>query len=202
MKTYLQLTMVAAIAAMVGLAACQKENTTQANNPQPLAPTNGTPTTTPVQPTTPTATATAPTATTTTTTPPTATATALPPGGEAALLLPLKQTHAPNSQPVGNALTGTLQPGTPLTIPVQIAAGKCFTAIAVAPGVDMLVELVATPPAPFPQHTVSKGEGNSQAIMAGNPNCFRNILPAPVQGILRVTARSGSGPLVAQLYAK
>jgi hypothetical protein len=159
------------------------------------------------------ATTTAPTATATATTPPTATATAtataapIDPTLLQALLKPLQAQHAPGMQPEGTPLSGMLQTGQSLQTSVIIAASgtRCYTGIAVgAPTVtDIAVELIASPPPPLPPGIVSQSQGVANpAIMAGKPNCFKNLLPIPGPAIFKVTARGGSGPVLAQLYAK
>ncbi len=130
----------------------------------------------------------------------------LPGGGSLLqpLLTPLANQHAPGARPEGQPVSGFISQGQPSTTPVQIAPGKCYTAIAVAspPIGDLMVELVATPPAPFPPATLSQAAGGTQVVMAGQPNCFRALSPVAINGVLRVTARQGSGPVLAQLYAK
>jgi hypothetical protein len=120
------------------------------------------------------------------------------------LLLPLANQHAPGARPEGQPVSGFISQGQPATTAVQIAPGKCYTAIAVAspPIGDLMLELVATPPAPFPPVTLSQAAGGTQVVMAGQPNCFRPMSPVAVNGVLRVTSRQGSGPVLAQLYAK
>ncbi|HEU4411202.1 MAG TPA: hypothetical protein VFS43_38470 [Polyangiaceae bacterium] len=120
------------------------------------------------------------------------------------LLLPLANQHAPGASPVGQPVSGFISQGQPSTTAVQIAPGRCYTAVAVAsyPINDLVIELVATPPAPFPPVTLSQAAGGTQVVMAGQPNCFRPMSPVAVNGVLRVTSRQGSGPVLAQLYAK
>lgn len=131
----------------------------------------------------------------------------LPTGGGSLLqppLLPLANQHAPGARPEGQPVSGFLSQGQPSTTAVQIAPGRCYTAVAVAspPIGDLMIELVATPPAPFPPVTLAQAAGGTQVVMAGQPNCFRPMSPVAVAGVLRVTARQGSGPVLAQLYAK
>jgi hypothetical protein len=176
--------------------------------PTTTAPTNTAPTATT------TATTTAPTATTTaTTTAPTATATttatapAIDPTILQAGLKPLQAQHAPGMQPEGTPLSGMLQQGQSLQTSVIIAAGgtRCYTGIAIgAPTItDLAVELILNAPPPIPPGILSQSQGAANpAIMAGKPNCFKNLLPVPGPAIFKVTARAGSGPVVAQLYAK
>ncbi|MCU0684368.1 MAG: hypothetical protein MUF34_19355 [Polyangiaceae bacterium] len=132
----------------------------------------------------------------------------LPTGGGGSLLqpllLPLANQHAPGARPEGQPVSGFISQGQPATTVVQIAPGKCYTAVAVAspPIGDLMLELVATPPAPFPPVTLAQTAGGTQVVLAGQPNCFRPMSPVAVAGVLRVTARQGSGPVLAQLYAK
>ena len=131
----------------------------------------------------------------------------LPTGGGSLLqplLLPLANQHAPGARPEGQPVSGFISQGQPATTAVQIAPGKCYTAVAVAspPIGDLMLELVATPPAPFPPVTLAQTAGGTQVVLAGQPNCFRPMSPVAVNGVLRVTARQGSGPVLAQLYAK
>ena len=151
--------------------------------------------------TTATATATAPTATATASAPP------VDPSILQALLTPLAQKNAPGAKPEGAPIAGMAQQGTPLTTAVTIAPSgtKCYTAIAVGapPVTDLVVELWANPPPPLPPTVLSQSQGTgAQAVMAAAPTCFKNLLPIPIPGTLKVTARAGSGLVLAQLYAK
>lgn len=118
--------------------------------------------------------------------------------------MPLQQQHAPGSSPEGAAISAFAQQGTPLTTAVTFQPNKCYTAIAVAspPVSDVLVEMVANPGAPFPPTTLTQQAGGAQTVASPQPNCFRNMSPAPVPGLLRVTVRAGAGPILAQLYGK
>lgn len=155
---------------------------------------------------------------TTTAPPPPSTTTAPPPPPPTAtvdasaltvLLTPLQQKHAPGAKPDGAPIAGMAQPGTPLTanITLQPSGTKCYTAIAVGapPLTDLLVEIWASPPPPLPPMPVLMAQSSTTgipAVLAGAPNCFKNLLPVPVPATLKVTARAGSGPVLAQLYAK
>jgi hypothetical protein len=168
-------------------------------------PTNTAPPATTTAP--PPATTTAPPPATTTAPTATATAPAIDPTVLQAGLKPLQQQHAPNMQPEGTPLSGMLQQGQSLQTSVIIAAGgtRCYTGIAIgAPTVtDLAVELILNAPPPIPPGILSQSQGAANpAIMAGKPNCFKNLLPVPGPAIFKVTARAGSGPVVAQLYAK
>jgi hypothetical protein len=147
----------------------------------------------------------------TTTAPPPATTTAPPVDASAlaVLLTPLQQKHAPGAKPDGAPIAGMIQPGTPLTtsITLQPSGTKCYTAIAVGapPVTDLLVEIWASPPPPLPPMPVLMAQSTTTgipAVLAGAPNCFKNLLPVPVPATLKVTARAGGGPVLAQLYAK
>ncbi len=118
------------------------------------------------------------------------------------VLAPLASQYAPGASPEGQAISVFAQQGQPATTPVNLQMGKCYTAIAVAgpPISDLLVELVATPPAPLPPVPVAQQAGSNQVVLSGQPNCFQAL--APTSGMLRVTARNGSGPVLAQLYGK
>ena len=151
----------------------------------------------------------APTATATTAPPPTTTASPPPidPSVLQALLTPLAQKHAPGAKPEGSPIAGMAQQGTPLTtaVTIQPSGTKCYTAIAVGapPITDLVVELWASPPPPLPPTVLSQSSTTGvEAVMAGKPNCFKNLLPIPIPGTLKVTARAGSGLVLAQLYAK
>lgn len=158
---------------------------------------------------------TAPTATTTTppppasTTAPVATVAPPPPIDPAVLqklLEPLAKQQAPGAKPEGGPLVGMLEQGKSLEMPVVLAASgtKCYTGIGVGlpPITDLVVELWTNAP-PIPPTIVSQSQGGgNQVVMAGKPNCFKNMLPIPGPAIFKVTARGGTGPVLAQLYAK
>ncbi|MDW8252195.1 MAG: hypothetical protein RMJ98_23100, partial [Myxococcales bacterium] len=160
-------------------------------------PTTAPPATTP--PPTPTTTAT----TTATTPPPTQTVdtSALQP-----LLTPLAQKHAKGAKPEGQALAGVLQQGQSLQQPLQLAASgsRCYTVIAVgAPSVTAIkIEFWSNMP-PLPPTIVAQSQASTNpSFLAESPNCFKNLLPIPGMVMMKVTAEGGSGPVMAQLYAK
>lgn len=167
---------------------------------------------TPTQTAQPTA---APTETATTaptaTAAPTETATAAPlpidPTVLQSLLTPIAQQQVvAGSKPEGAPIYGILEQGKYLEMTATLAPSgqKCYTGIGVGlpPITDLVVELwTNTPPLPPTIVSQSQTTGN-QVVMAGKPNCFKNLLPIPGPVTFRVTARGGSGPVLAQLYAK
>lgn len=113
--------------------------------------------------------------------------------------------HAPGAKPEGTAVCGMLQEGQSMQVTVTLAGNKCYTGIGLgAPSFSQLdLQLVAAPPPPLPPTTLSQSSGGGpMPVMAGKPNCFRNLLPVPVQANFKITATKGSGPAMAQLYAK
>jgi hypothetical protein len=172
--------------------------------PQPQPPPG--PTTTATTTTT-TTTTTAPATTTTTTALPTASTSASAPAELQLLLTPLAQQHAVGARPDGPPITGMLQPGQPLQASVTLAASgaRCYTVIALGAPLltDLQVELVATPPAPLPPFVLAQSQAPANpAILAGSPNCFKNLSPLPTPATVKITSKSGSGPVAAQVYAK
>jgi hypothetical protein len=89
-------------------------------------------------------------------------------------------------------------------VTLQPMGSKCYTGIAVAsPPVEVMAELVATPPAPLPPTSLSQStQSPVQTIMAGKPNCFKNLFPVPTPAVFRVTAKKGTGMVLGQLYEK
>lgn len=198
------------VAATAGVG-CKKDPPQQ---PQPLQPTTGYPPNTgyppagntgyPTNPGPAPAPAPAPTAATPTT------STGCDPS-VAAALQPLLQgqvvQNAPGAKPEGTAVCGMLQEGQSLQVTVNLAAGgsKCYTGLAIgAPSFTQLdLQLVAAPPPPLPPTTLSQSSGGGPLpVMAGKPNCFKNLLPVPIQANFKLTATKGSGPAMAQLYMK
>jgi hypothetical protein len=118
-------------------------------------------------------------------------------------LVPLQQKYAPGAQKEGEAIGGMLNEGQSSEQQVTLQAGKCYTGIgAGAPTIsELVVELVTPPPMP-PQVMSASTPGPMQVVMAAQPNCFRNPFPMGGPAVFRVTARKGSGPAIAQLYAK
>jgi hypothetical protein len=115
--------------------------------------------------------------------------------------------NAPGAKPEGTAVCGMLQEGQSLQVTVTLAAGgsKCYTGLAIgAPSFTQLdLQLVAAPPPPLPPTTLSQSSGGGpMPVMAGKPNCFKNLLPVPMQANFKLTATKGSGPAMAQLYMK
>lgn len=145
-----------------------------------------------------------PTPTATTTAAPSATsfdASALQP-----LLAPLAAQHAKGAKADGPALGGVLQTGQSMQQNAQLAPGgtRCYTAIAAGlPSVtEIQLELWTNMP-PLPPTIVAQAQTPANpAVLAGSPNCFKNVLPIPGMVFMKVTAKSGSGPVVAQLYSK
>ncbi|MCU0656469.1 MAG: hypothetical protein MUF64_14830 [Polyangiaceae bacterium] len=158
-----------------------------------------------------TMTATNPTATAsgTTSAPPATTtaATASAPAELQLLLTPLAHQHAAGAKPEGPPITGMLQPGQPLQASVTLAASgaRCYTVIALGAPLltDLQIELVATPPAPLPPFVLAQSQSPANpAILAGSPNCFKNLSPLPTPATVKITSKTGSGPVAAQVYAK
>jgi hypothetical protein len=115
--------------------------------------------------------------------------------------------HAPGAKPEGTAVCGMLNEGQSLQVTVTLAAGgsKCYTGIGLgAPSFSQLdLQLIAAPPPPLPPTTLSQSSGGGpMPVMAGKPNCFKNLFPVPVQANFKLTATKGSGPAMAQLYMK
>ena len=167
----------------------------------------------------PTATTTAPPPSTTTTAPPppttaTATATTPPPPATAdltmlqPLLAPLQQKFAvAGAKPDGAPISGMVQQGQSIqgVLQLQPSGTKCYTIVAVAPPTvtDIGIDLVATPPPPLPPTLIAQSQspGNPVAL-APKPNCYKNLLPIVVPATVKITVRQGSGPVIAQVYAK
>ncbi len=115
--------------------------------------------------------------------------------------------HAPGAKPEGTAVCGMLQEGQSMQVSVTLAAGgsKCYTGIGIgAPSYSQLdLQLVGAPPPPLPPMVLSQSSGGGpMPVMAGKPNCFKNISPFPLTANFKLTATKGSGPAMAQLYAK
>ena len=123
------------------------------------------------------------------------------------ILSPMVSQYAPGAKPEGAAVCGNLSEGQSLQTPVTLQPGgtKCYTGIGVgAPSFAQLdVALVAAPPPPLPPATVSQSNGGgAMPVMAGKPNCYKNLLPIPISANFKLTATKGSGPAMAQLYSK
>jgi hypothetical protein len=122
------------------------------------------------------------------------------------LLQPLAAKHAPGARPEGAPQSAMLQQGQSMQLSAQLAPGgsKCYTVIAVGAvsvteiQVDMVLNLPMAPPAVVAQTQTA----TNPAVMAGSPNCFKNLAPIPGPVVIKVTARAGTGPVMAQLYAR
>jgi pyruvate/2-oxoglutarate dehydrogenase complex dihydrolipoamide acyltransferase (E2) component len=162
-----------------------------------------------VPPTDPTATATTPPTATTTAPPGTATATAPAPVDASVLqplLTPLAAQHAKGAKPDGQAFAGSLQQGQSLQQNLQLVAGgaRCYTVLAVgAPSVTAIkIEMLSNMP-PLPPVVVAQSQTSANpSVLAGSPNCYKNLLPIPGMVLVKVTAEAGSGPVMAQVYSK
>jgi hypothetical protein len=123
------------------------------------------------------------------------------------LLTPLAQQHAPGAKAEGTPICAMLQEGQSVQTTVTLAPGgqRCYTGVGVgSPSLTQLdLALVAAPPPPLPPTALSQSSGTgAMPVMAGKPNCFKNLLPLPIQATFKLTATKGSGPALAQLYGK
>ena len=148
-----------------------------------------------------------------TTAAPTATAAPAPPAGQTfdasalqPLLTPLAAQHAKGAKADGPTLGGMLQTGQSIEQNVQLAPSgtKCYTAIAVgAPSLTELQLEMVLNMAPLPPTVVAQAQTPANpAVLAGSPNCYKNITPIAGMVKLKVTAKTGSGPVLVQLYSK
>jgi hypothetical protein len=197
-----------AILSVVGIAvaplACKKK---EPENPQPFAPT---PTYDPTAAPTATATA-APTATATAA----PTATAQPTASVfdpaiaqllAAQIQPIATQEAKGMQKSGEMMSGVLQEGQSLEQVTMLQPGKCYTMVGL--GLPMIQELDITmsPVIPLPGAPnlpmAQDNKTGAQATLAPTPDCYKHVLPLPLQVKFMVTAKAGSGAVGAQLYVK
>lgn len=205
MKLRIALAIVSVVGIAVAPLACKKQ---EPENPQPFAPT---PTYDPTAAPTGTETA-APTATATQ---PAPTATAQPTATVfdpaiaqllAAQMQPIAQQEAKGMQKSGEMLSGVLQEGQSLEQVTMLQPGKCYTVVGL--GLPMIQELDITmsPVIPLPGAPnlpmAQDNKTGAQATLAPTPDCYKHVLPLPLQVKIMVTAKTGSGAVGAQMYVK
>ena len=119
------------------------------------------------------------------------------------LLVPLQQQQAPGGRPAGEAAGGMLSEGQAIEVSFTAQPGKCYTGVGVAsPPVEILLEMATNMP-PLPPTVVSQSpQAPVQTVMAGGQQCFKNPSPMPIPGMFRVTAKKGTGMVLAQLYER
>ncbi len=134
-----------------------------------------------------------------------------PPKGLAGKLYALQMVHAKGmgaeSKPARHRLRAG---GTKVKRPLTIQPGKCYTVLAVAKGnVDGLrvaIEVDAPPglPLPMPHMVVAQSDGTTgdSAVLGGLPNCFKNPLPMAAPMTVTISATSGSGTALLQVFVR
>ncbi|HNS95900.1 MAG TPA: hypothetical protein PLJ27_00620 [Polyangiaceae bacterium] len=194
---------IAAVLAIVTVPlACRKEP----ESPQPFVPTTTAPTDTQPQTTAPTTTQTAPTASATSTQP---SPTIFDPAVQqllAAQLVPIAQTDAKGMKKEGEIISGVLQEGQSLEQIAMLQPGKCYTVVGLGMPMVQELDIVMAPLIPLPGAPnlpmAQDLKTGAQATMAPAPDCYKHVLPLPIQVKIIVTAKTGSGPVGAQLYVK
>jgi hypothetical protein len=108
-------------------------------------------------------------------------------------------------QPEGSAFAGNFQQGQTLEQSLQLEPGKCYTVVgAGGPGITELDVTIVAQPAPIipPQVIAQDNQTGPNATLGGGGNCFRNPSPVGIPAKVVLTARSGGGMAVAQIYKK
>ena len=119
------------------------------------------------------------------------------------LLAPLGAAHAPaGAKPLGALIAGQFEPGQVLERTVQMQPGRCYTVVGVGlpPVQDLDLQLV-TGVSSLPSPIIAEDKTDApNAVLGGNPNCFKWALPvaAPVKVVIKV--ESGQGVAAAQIY--
>jgi hypothetical protein len=118
-----------------------------------------------------------------------------------------KQSIPPGAHPLlAQALAGNFQQGQSLETTFNAQPGKCYTLVGSGlPNVQNLdLQIVASSPLPgFGSPILATDQTSSpNAVVAGQPNCFKWALPmaAPLKVVMTVSA--GSGIAAAQIYEK
>ncbi len=124
----------------------------------------------------------------------------------ATLLAGVAVTEAPASKPIGAVLAGQFEPGQALETAVELAPGKCYTAIAVgAPPIeDVDVKLVLPPWVPGGIALVmaeAKTDGPT-AVLGPRRDCFRWAMGTSAPARLVMVVTRGHGLAAARLYAR
>jgi len=108
-------------------------------------------------------------------------------------------------QPEGTAFAGQFQQGQTLEQSLQLEPGRCYTVVgAGGPGINELDVQIMVQPAPIiPAQVVAQdNQTGPNATLGGGGNCWRNASPIGLPAKVVVTARSGAGMAVAQIYKK
>lgn len=176
--------------------ACGGDQSGPAPHPSPTA-----------QPTATTPPAPEPTATTppTATAPPTATVPEPPPPptDPTVALTQLGQVHTAGMKSEGSVITAQLAAGGQHDHAFVLQPGKCYTVVAAALGVTELEARLVSNQPPIPETPVAQGKSSGgNAVIGGDGQCFTNPLPIAGPVKLRLQAKSGSGPVAAQIFVK
>ena len=112
------------------------------------------------------------------------------------------------ARPVGQAITGNLQAGQCVEMPIQLQPSKCYTVVAAGqPGAmqNLDVQIIPTSPIPGIPITHALAEDQTQdavAVLDGKPNCYHAPPFISVAAELVVRASAGQGVFAAQMYEK
>jgi hypothetical protein len=157
-------------------------------NPPPLPPPAAAPTPPPVDPNAPPGTATA--------------IDAGLMGAAAPALANLGAQNMPNMRAEGGPFAGAFREGDKLAHVFQLLPGRCYGVVGVGVGIaDLDLELVLGEP-PVDYTMGSDGSKSPQAVIGSGGKCIQNTLPTEEPAKVIVTAKSGKGSALVQIYWK
>ena len=117
------------------------------------------------------------------------------------------QKDAKGMKKEGETMGANLQEGQTMEQVVTLLPGKCYTVVGLSMPLVQDMSIHMSPVIPLPGApalgVLSQSQtSGTQVSMAPMPSCYTNLLPMPMQAKIVVTAKSGSGPVGAQLYVK
>jgi len=125
---------------------------------------------------------------------------------EAALdvaLLALADVEAPGMKPEGNPLRANVRETEHAEVTVTLLPGHCYTVIAMSPPAQITDLQLRLNMMPFNAEALHSGPKERNPVFIGRgkaPTC--PVAPIPIQYKIEVSAKKGSGAVVAQLFSR
>jgi hypothetical protein len=116
----------------------------------------------------------------------------------------LAAKHAPKMEPDGPEAKQPLTEGQRISMAVTLQGGRCYTFIGFSPpGAVRDLDLTLLGPAPmFNMSAGQDGTKDGSPVIGSGKNALCPVLPFPAQYRLDIFAKSGSGPVVVQMYSR
>jgi hypothetical protein len=107
-----------------------------------------------------------------------------------------------NMRPDGEPFAAQFNNGQVFEHSFEIIPGRCYGVVAVSMGITEL-DLAIVLGEPPVDHVMGKDElKGPQAVIGPSGKCISNPLPSPDQAKVKITAVTGTGTAIAQIYSK